>query len=424
MMEDEQESKSQYSGKTNNMSTYSGDASTKATAKAEDMVKKMQKIISEFDQGRTIQDERKKRHEPYELNTANPNEKWMVLWAETQGREYYHEENTGKVQWDKPDVNAKPGEWTRVVDFSKQDHYVPSDFEPTGLQRSTSRRTQYRMLQKRKRNRRRIFIAMLALLSAGTSVYVYNSYKTSSTFAAKVDDVLDVVHSSLPSSIAEQFGPTKQQRNEMLTAQERAIKEAEQKEAAARAKREKEAAEKRAKEMKAEAERKQRIKDEAERKEKAEAERKQKLKAEAERKQKLKAEAERKQRERAEDERKRKEKAEAESKQRELEENERKQREQEEAERKQRELEEEALLKAREEEARKNAELAEQRIMAQKQRIAELQEELRATAKAKEARRPTHCNLPLAYIFNKRCWNLSSANPIFDLKSLTDAMMQ
>lgn len=41
-----------------------------------------------------------------------------------------------------------------------------------------------------------------------------------------------------------------------------------------------------------------------------------------------------------------------------------------------------------------------------------------------EMRRPWACNIPLAYLISRKCWMAAKKKPIFDLKALTDAMME
>ena len=69
-------------------------------------------------------------------------------------------------------------------------------------------------------------------------------------------------------------------------------------------------------------------------------------------------------------------------------------------------------MKRREEERRKELARAEA-----ERRAAEAKAEadrLAAELREKELHRPWGCNIPLAYIVNRRCWRLSRENPLFD----------
>ena len=97
----------------------------------------------------------------------------------------------------------------------------------------------------------------------------------------------------------------------------------------------------------------------------------------------------------------------------------------------------EALEAAEEERKRKEADEAEKlRIEEEEEdRVRTEQEAQKALAleeaisneiaiQEEEMRRPWACNIPLAYLISRKCWMVAKKKPIFDLKALTDAMME
>eukprot|EP00977_Amphora_coffeiformis_P026643 scaffold28621_cov144-Amphora_coffeaeformis.AAC.2 len=84
-----------------------------------------------------------------------------------------------------------------------------------------------------------------------------------------------------------------------------------------------------------------------------------------------------------------------------------------------REEEEELRRKLAEELALKRAEEA--RLKRQAKALAEAAAE---AARLEYLRRPVGCNIPLAYLLNRRCYRLSSENPPYDAFGLVQAMMQ
>lgn len=95
----------------------------------------------------------------------------------------------------------------------------------------------------------------------------------------------------------------------------------------------------------------------------------------------------------------------------------------------------EALEAAEEERKRKEAAEAERLRVEEENRLLLEQEAQKALAleeeisneiaiQEEEMRRPWGCNIPLAYIVSRKCWMVAKKKPIFDLKALTDAMME
>lgn len=95
----------------------------------------------------------------------------------------------------------------------------------------------------------------------------------------------------------------------------------------------------------------------------------------------------------------------------------------------------EALEAAEEERKRKEADEAERLRVEEENRLLLEQEAQKALAldeeisneiaiQEEEMRRPWGCNIPLAYLISRKCWMVAKKKPIFDLKALTDAMME
>ena len=405
MMESE-ETESQTSGSGIPSSTkYSnaiggvGSESALAAEKAEEMVRQMQKMLADHEAPKDT--DKKKSFEPYELPSPNPNEKWFVCWDETHQREYYHEAKLGLTQWEKPSLDCD--DYVPIVDYTKSSKSLVSntDFMPGSLQTRMSRRDIYRQLQRRRRKRRRLIGVVFATLACVVAYHLYGRHQKDPNFATGVfsraimhpaeqlfdrlvgiDRVNEINHaiyktvvSLFPSSVTENAERRIREEAERAV---RAEIEAKEKERLASLEAERKAKEEKiristlakAKQQAEEAQRKETerlAKEEALRKETDRKEREQKLKEEAAAQELAR-------------------RAKAETRQQELAANE-----------------ERLKLKREKEEARRLA-IQNRKNMAM--------------------RRPWQCNFPLSYVISKRCRKLSSANPIFDLRSFVDAMMQ
>jgi WW domain len=83
-----------------------GSIQSHAAQEAENMAKKMQEILSDFtkkeQKDKSLASTKEGR--PYE--TSNPDESWAVYYDESYQREYYHEANTNKTQWEPPEQDG------------------------------------------------------------------------------------------------------------------------------------------------------------------------------------------------------------------------------------------------------------------------------------------------------------------------------
>lgn len=424
-MMEEEESGSQSSGLLSSReysvsSTVVGNESTIAAQKAEDMVLQMQKMISDYNDTTKNEPQNETAFEPYELKTPDPNESWFVLWDPNHQRKYYHEKNTGKVQWEKPIVDASKVKWEKkttskpedddfvpLVDFSKKTthprnlmtYYETIEEVPTPRR---SRRDLYRQKQRKRRNRRRILLVSLAACSAAT-YYCFHRQQTDLVFREKLNRAV--------------VQPTLQLLDKAIgTENMKLLHEA----ATGAQKRE-------AERLAIEEEARLKIEKERQDKEKKDKEEKERLrlaqaKAEAEEKAKRR-EAEKAKREEAEkQERQRLAKEEAAKK-----ESQRLAKEQHEQERLAKIQKEKVEALARKEAERLRTE-KEAKERAAREREAQIKT-FEAIAEEKERKRralirPWHCNLPLSYLVSRRCRKLSTTNPVFDLKGVVDSMMQ
>jgi len=182
-----------------------GNESTIAAKKAELMVQQMQDMMDDYKstavKSESILGPEKTDFEPYDLRTGNPNENWTALWCDNHKREYYHEKNSGKTQWEKPQIADKDAKWEKAgASKSEDDDFVPmTDYskkkahpsnlmtfyesEEAATKRRPKRRDLYRQRQRKLRNRRRI-IAVMAFLTicCVTAFYCYTRQQTDLTF--------------------------------------------------------------------------------------------------------------------------------------------------------------------------------------------------------------------------------------------------
>ena len=434
-MIDQEESASVKSAKTSRSYDASSE-SARAAQKAEDMVRQMNTMLQDFQQDKT-ETAKVLADYPYKLETANAKENWMVYYDELQEREYYHNTDTNTVQWKKPGVNseesvrsAKPtdSDYMPMSDYTKKDTRSRSaslpeprslTLEPRGLTREggMSRRDLYRRKQRKRRKQRRIMAALLTLLFMLLAAAGTYRYENDTLFAQRVDHFLahetfqqaksqmNHLLSLVPEPIADparsvyhravpylpDFMTGEKKRLALAAVQMDQMRVAAEMQATADAERkiELEVTRKVAELMTREAD----TKTDAETKVKAAKEKKAKEVAAKQAKQvndRKAKEAAKQARENAAQLRK-------------LEAQAARAAAEEEAEQRRRQQEEMDQLRRLEEEAA--------RLAAEEQRRREL-------------RRPWACNIPFAYIIHPRCRRLSSANPVFNLKELVDAMMQ
>jgi hypothetical protein len=413
-----------------------GDESAQAAEKAEEMVHQMRQMLADYEAKATedyVAHTPVASHEPYVLETSDPNQSWIVLWDSNYQREYYHETTAGITQWEKPitaldtsmsvewekQPSSLPGDedYVPMVDYTrkaKKGLLTSSQLTEVAVERRMSRRELYRLKQRRLRSRRRLLVVAVSALTFGALAYGYHRHQTDPLFAEKVSRVVqpatmlidrvvgiekvkeinNVVYETVVKYVPG-LVPEEQKRRirEEAERKVRAEIDRQEKERVARLNAERRAAAERAR---LEAEQKAQREDE----ERARLEKIRLGKEEEKRR-----EAERKERERQlkEDE------ARKELDRRAKGDKEKREREARDAVERQRKQKEKEDRKARKQK-RKEAEERKRREIAERKRRA--------------LERPWHCNVPLSYVLNKKCRKLSSANPVFDLKGIVDAMIQ
>jgi hypothetical protein len=372
-----------------------GTESANAADKAEAMVRQMQKILNGHDGGEHERGLLDAGFEAYELDTPNPQETWIVLWDDNHQREYYHETRSGLVQWEKP--RCDEDDYAPIADYTKssQTRDLMSDSGSTRsspMNRRLSRRDVYRLKQRRRRNRRRIVAVFVGILTFGGAYYVYHRHQTDPAFADRMSrNIIDPAERLMGRVVG--MERIKEINNVLYSTavsfMPRAVTEEEER----------------------------RIREDTERKVHAEIARK-----EAERLSKLESQR------LAKEEKFRKEAGDKVAK----------------IKKEQARVETESVAKeqaAQKEAARKEAaarkeleRLAEGESMSKGMKRALIKKKRKEAEAAKRReieerkknalRRPWHCNIPMSYVLNAKCRKLSSANPVFDLKALIDAMMQ
>ena len=368
--------------------------SAQAADKAEDMVLQMKKMLSDHETPKDGPE--KKSFQPYELETSNPNEKWLVCYDDNHHREYYHETKMGLTQWEKPNTDD---EYAPMVDYTKSSISY-TDVRPGSMLTRVSRRDIYRQTQRLRRNRRRILALLIGAFAFVATYYVYDCNQRDPVFAERVSRVLmepaermldrlvgvermneinHVIYKTAikftPSSVSEDTERRIRQEAERTVRSE--INQVEK-----------------------------------ERLERLEAKRKAKEEHDhavaQEKKEKQVKEQKRKDAERLAKEAANQKEADRKDRERQL---------QQEASRQ--ELERRALVETTQKEL--NAKAIKNQTKREREEAKRQQIEQR---KRRAMMRPGYCNLPMIYVISKRCRKLSISNPIFDLRSFVDAMMQ
>jgi len=145
--------------------------STRAADQAESMVKQMQHILDDFKTGKTGTADGDADEEEHtkcrSIETKNPNEDWVAYYDEKLKREYFHERNTNRTQWESPSADN--------TSLSEADSYTFQEFSPEkspSSQRYASYRRQQRRMRKRQK-RRMVFGGLLILLVALLAVVAH-----------------------------------------------------------------------------------------------------------------------------------------------------------------------------------------------------------------------------------------------------------
>ncbi|GKY98771.1 hypothetical protein MPSEU_000833300 [Mayamaea pseudoterrestris] len=176
-----------------------------AALQAESMAKQMKEILEKFERdqeqasatdtsGSVATLHKSKESRPYPTN--NDNEDWVVLYDSNFDREYYHERNSGRTQWEPPldedsiDLISGSGEDATSSGTSRQQSVMLADAEVepqvNAASRPVSRIALYR--RKRRRQRRRRILAagvLMGLCAVLGSVWVY--YNSDSMIAKRLN---------------------------------------------------------------------------------------------------------------------------------------------------------------------------------------------------------------------------------------------
>ena len=146
-----------------------GSLQSKAATEAENMVKQMQGILQDFEEKQKSPPSDSHQARPY--YTPNSEEKWMVYYDETFQREYYHEVQTNRTQWEPP----SHADVTDVTSLSTTEQsgsvWAHVDVMPE-VQKGRSLIAAYRRKSRRRRKKRLAFAAAFALMAVGAGVYV------------------------------------------------------------------------------------------------------------------------------------------------------------------------------------------------------------------------------------------------------------
>jgi hypothetical protein len=272
-----------------------GSACNEAAAQAENMVQQMQEILHKF-QDESVADVGTVTKEARKFMTSNPKENWMVYYDEYYQREYYHELNSNRTQWEPPlvddtSVSGHGSVTSRSAPLLSSQEVMPEVHHSAPQLASAKSRIELYRRKRRRQRKRRIAAAVLLLITLGVAAY-YHYYGASSATAAtdsssiavalalpmmmwaRVESTLHTLTSTLLTSKAQR----EKEEAEHLEAQRRSELESQEKaRAELLAQREKEEARKEEERLEREASRK--AKDEAERKAREELVRKAKEEA-------------------------------------------------------------------------------------------------------------------------------------------------
>ena len=98
------------------------------------------------------------------FKTDNPNEDWVICYDPVYKRDYYHERNTNRTQWQSPDRDSTS---QSSVDGDLASVYTYDQVKPELSGRvGTSRYARYRRQRRKARRRRRILVVLALLLLA------------------------------------------------------------------------------------------------------------------------------------------------------------------------------------------------------------------------------------------------------------------
>jgi hypothetical protein len=191
--------------------------SARAADDAEDLVRKMESLLRDFQNDEQSAAEAAASYEPRKLETTNPDEEWMIYWDDMAQRHYYYELKSNRAQWAKPSsaTGANKGrDAVPMSDFtqSSSDRSLPLTFDevmPLDDVPRQSRRDQYRKMRRRRRNRRALFLVFLMTSVVGAGLYVnrYHHEETKSNLARALGSeeqaelVIDTIEAHLPDAI-------------------------------------------------------------------------------------------------------------------------------------------------------------------------------------------------------------------------------
>ena len=199
MLESQEEDQEAESETASNTSTTELGSITKVAAdQAEGMVKRMKSILDDFhkeeahDETESL-DSTAAQKSGRRYETSNPDEDWVVYYDHAYQREYYHERNTNRTQWQPPTskkslvgsssstVSGGGGEDVTSTSTATEEHTnVVLSHEQVMPERSLQygfRYAQYKRQQKRARRRRIMATFLLMVLSALGGAWYYYEYE-------------------------------------------------------------------------------------------------------------------------------------------------------------------------------------------------------------------------------------------------------
>jgi hypothetical protein len=154
-----------------------GSACNEAAAQAENMVQQMQEILTKF-QDDSVADVGTVTKEARKFETRNPNENWMVYYDEYYQREYYHELNTNRTQWEPPmiddtSVSGHGSVASRSAPLLSSQEVMPEIHHSAPNLTSTTSRIELYRRKRRRQRKRRLAAVVLLLVVLGIAAYQY-----------------------------------------------------------------------------------------------------------------------------------------------------------------------------------------------------------------------------------------------------------
>lgn len=210
-----------------------GDESVRVAIKAEQMAREMQKILDDFkkddvseaSKGSSEQSEECVSSEyPRKFETSNEHEDWTVYFDESFKREYYHEANTNRTQWEKPTSSKSRGGLDQQTLSSDM---MSETLSLHGHPRRSSRRNQYRK-KLRRRRRRRLVVLSFTLSCVALSCWHWKTNYAEQSYSQAMVASLHSVKDKLEYTFTDRMKREEAERQELvkLNQEQRAKEEA------------------------------------------------------------------------------------------------------------------------------------------------------------------------------------------------------